>query len=244
MTLRRPAVRHDGCEANSCAPAPPSVIPDEAKGRRSGTGEPRRRRCRWGACPVGPRLAGPGSQLTLAREDETRGLHSISGAVHPPLSAAPTSPPQGGRRVRGALPARCCCRSGSQWTPAFRLRLAEVTAEGMRGRCRSQRLWGFEDVPLSRRSSRPQAKPESQDPLAPSAGVGREAFSPPSAVTPAQAGVQYPLGADGRARAEPPTSAGVCRSRSLLASSRTRPKADDPGPESHGGGGVVGERAP
>ena len=83
---------------------PSVVIPGKAK-PRPGTGEARRLWHLSGACPIGPRLSGPGSALRAVREDERRGLRSIVGAAYPPLSASPTSPPQGGREFRGARPA-------------------------------------------------------------------------------------------------------------------------------------------
>ena len=61
-------------------------------------------------------------------------------------------------------------------------------------------------------SFRPQAKPESREPGVPSAGVRREAPTPPPAVIPAKAGIQYPPGRVVSRKQQPEAVRRRCRS--------------------------------
>ena len=91
-------------------------------------------------------------------------------------------------------------------------------------------------MPPPRRSSRPQAKPESREPLVPSADMRRATRVPPSAVIPAKAGIQYPPGrmATRRQKLQPwrgafaaPLRLGLNRSGLLVPGLRLRRNRDD-----------------
>ena len=90
-------------------PLPSSFRASEA---RPGTGEARRLRCPPGGCRQALGSPVPARRLRAVRDDARRILRSSAGAAHPPLSAVPTSPPQGGRKARGA-PARVPSRRSS-----------------------------------------------------------------------------------------------------------------------------------
>ena len=115
----------------------------------------------------GRRIAPGSSDDAVAVRHDRRGEATGAGAASPPPSVgcadiSPSSFLLGGREEPAARPAHHRHRSGSQWAPD----LAMLVRGDGRGDARPRNL-------LSR-SSRPQAKPESRDPLAPSAGVSRE----------------------------------------------------------------------